>query len=313
MTKEQDPVLSIVIVSYNVKDFLLDCLHSIHEFIKVGTEIIVVDNASADGTCALVKEKFPGVVLVESKTNLGFSAANNKGFELTKGKYILMLNPDACLIDNSFEQALSYLQQTPGKPVLLGPRIYNPDRSFQPSAWKFPNIGQHFLECIFLNKLIDTTLYPEESSATEPFPVDFVSGAAILMSKETLQKIGNLDEKLFWMDDTDLCYRNKLLKGENLYFPEWQIIHHIGQSSKKNLSLVIANQLISKLKFYRKYKRHFSFAASALIFFKHIVIRLILLLPASLFSKNAFLKWKAYAFALKKYFGYLFSNEHQVA
>ena len=313
MNGSQKPVLSIIIVSYNVKDLLSECLTSVSRFVEAPHEILVIDNASGDGTPQHIRAHFPNVLLTENKKNAGFSAANNQGFELAKGEYILMLNPDVCLINDSIMRALSFLKENPEKQLLLGPRIYNPDRSFQPSAWKFPNIGQHFLECIFLNKLIDTALYTNEDSTKQAMEVDFVSGAAILMRKGTQQSIGKLDEDLFWMDDTDFCYRNKLIKGENIYFPEWQIIHHIGQSSKKNLPLVISNQLISKLKFYRKYKRRFSFAASALIFLKHILIRLVLLLPASVFSKHAFAKWKAYAFALKKYFRYLFSGDQSIA
>lgn len=310
MSDRQNPVLSIVIVSYNVKDFLLDCIRSVHEFITVPFELIVIDNASADGTCAAIKEKFPNVVLVESESNLGFSAANNIGFEKAKGEYILMLNPDACLFDHSFSNAFSYVSENAGENLLVGPRIFNPDKTFQPSAWRFPNLLQHFLESIFLNKLIDTTLYANESTAKEPFKVDFVSGAAILMSKRTQQEIGPVDEKLFWMDDVDFCYRNE---GAAIYFPQWQITHHIGQSSKKNLSLVISNQLISKLKFYKKYDRYFSFVMSILIFKLHIFLRIIFLLPASLVSKNAFTKWKAYCFTIGKFWRYLLAGDESIA
>ncbi len=312
MSQQQKPVLSIVIVSYNVKDLLLECLHSIRNSVSIPHEVLVIDNASADGTCAAVKEMFPEVILTESKANLGFSAGNNVGLKQAKGEYILMLNPDAAFIDNSFPEALAYLQKAGTKNLLLGPRILNPDKSFQSSAWKFPNVAQHFLESIFLNRFLDIISYPEAASTKEAMPVDFVSGAAILLSKQTLNEIGQLDEDLFWMDDTDLGYRNLEKGGENIYFPGWKIIHHIGQSSAKNLSLVISNQIISKLKFYKKYKRYFSFFFSFFIFLLHVILRLVSLLPFAPFHKRTFAKWKAYATTFGKLWKYLFMGKISV-
>ncbi len=313
MSSAQKPLLSIIIVSYNVKDLLLECLQSLKQYIEVPHEVLVIDNASSDDTCAAIKEKFSEVILTENKNNSGFSAANNTGFAQAKGDYVLMLNPDACLFDTSFTNAFAYIQQNSTKNILLGPRIFNADKSFQQSAWKFPKLRQHFLESIFLNKLIDTTTYPELSSTNGAMPVDFVSGAAILMHKQTLDSIGPLDEKLFWMDDVDFCYRNQVQGGETIYFPDWKILHHIGQSSKKNLSLVISNQLTSKLKFYKKHNESVKLFLSIFIFLLHVLLRIILLLPASLFSKNAFAKWKAYAYAFKKLFRYLFLGDESIA
>jgi hypothetical protein len=196
--------------------------------------------------------------------------------------------------------------------LLLGPRILNPDKSFQSSAWKFPNPAQHFLESIFLNRFIDIISYPNTKTTTESIKVDFVSGAAILVSRETQQKLNGLDPDLFWMDDTDLCYRNQALGGETIYFPGWTIIHHIGQSSSKNLKIVLSNQLISKLKFYQKHRRYFSFCLSTMIFILHIILRLVFLLPASLLSKKALTKWKAYLYSFGKLFRFLFAGNRSV-
>ena len=316
MNTDQKPILSIVIVSYNVKDLLLDCIHSINKYISVPKEVIVIDNASADNTCEVLKEKFSEVRIIESKTNLGFSAANNLGFEIAKGEYILMLNPDAALINSSFTKAFDYLKQHSSKNLIIGPRIFNPDGSFQHSAWKFPKLRQHFLESIFLNKWIDTTSYKNLNSTEEIMEVDFLSGAGLLMSKETQQNIGNLDEHLFWMDDVDFCYRNKINGGESLYFPKWQISHHIGQSSKKNRGLVLSNQLISKLKFYRKQKKHFTYFVSIFIFQLHIFLRLVFLLPSiTIPSETNPLaeKLRAYIFAQKKFWKYIFLGDGSIS
>lgn len=312
MNEPQSPSLSIVIVSYNVKDLLLECLSSIQKFVSVSHEVLVVDNDSRDDTAAAVRQQFPNVILVENKFNAGFSAANNQAFAMARGEYILMLNPDASFIDSSFYNAFDYLRSR-NENILLGPRILNPNKSFQSSAWKFPNAAQHFLEAIFLNRFVDLISYPNTQTAQEPMKVDFISGAAILAKKETIQKLGGLDTDLFWMDDTDLCYRNQLQGGETIYFPQWQIIHHIGQSSAKNLRIVISNQIISKLKFYQKHKRYFSFFLSLLIFLLHILLRIVFLLPASLASKKAFAKWKAYLYSFGKLFRFLFAGDRSVA
>ncbi len=311
MSDRQNPVLSIIIVSYNVKDFLLDCLRSVDEFIPVPKEVIVVDNASSDGTVVAVKERHPDVILVKSESNLGFSAANNIGFERAKGEFIFMLNPDAKCIDDSFAKALDFLQKEKEKKILLGPRIFNPDQTFQPSAWRFPNVGQHFIESLFLSRFIDTTLYAKEKETQAPLPVDFISGAAILMRKKTQLEIGPLDEKLFWMDDVDLCYRNKMNAGETIYFPDWKVMHHIGQSSKKNLSLVISNQVISKLKFYRKHGKSIAFLLSLFIYNLHILLRLVLFIPLLPFG-NMFRKWKAYGYTFGKLWKYLLTGDGRI-
>jgi N-acetylglucosaminyl-diphospho-decaprenol L-rhamnosyltransferase len=309
MQSTQNPVLSVVIVSYNVRDFLTECLRSVEKFITVPHEIIVVDNASSDGTCEAVKHDFPQVNLIESKINLGFSAGNNLAFSKVRGGFILMLNPDAALIDYEIMKAVYYLQQHADKPILVGPCILNPDKTYQTSAWKFPKLRQLFLESIFLNKLIDLTAYTELESAKNETEVDFVSGAAILMQIETLQTLKGLDENLFWMDDTDFCYRNRINGGKSIYFSEWKIIHHIGKSSERNLPVVISNQLISKLKFFKKHSLGFKYTAGIFIVLLHIKMRLILLTIGSVFFASSRKKLAAYWFSFKKLFRYIFQKD----
>lgn len=312
MQSTQDPLISVVIVSYNVKDFLTECLSSVEKFIEAPHEIIVVDNASADGTVESVRSSFPNVTLIESKKNLGFSAGNNLGFAGARGRYLLMLNPDAALIDTSISEAILYMEKAGTSAVLVGPRILNPDRSYQASAWKFPKLRQLFLESIFISKLADLTSYAGIENSTKESEVDFVSGAAILMKKETCLSLQGLDEGLFWMDDVDLCYRNKLAGGTTIYFPSWKLTHHIGQSSKKNPGIVISNQLISKLKFFRKHGMGLKYLLAVFILAGHIKIRLVLLGFLSIGMPAARIKLNAYWFALKKFLRYLFKKENGI-
>lgn len=312
MPQAPKPLLSIVIVSYNVKDFLLECLGSIQKFVSVPCEVIVVDNASADDTCLAVKQTFPQTVLIESKQNLGFSKGNNLGFRKASGDFILMLNPDAALIDGSFSMALAFVMGQRDNKILAGPYILNPDKSHQSSAWKFPGSLQLFLESIFLNKFFDLSKYPQLENIQTEKEVDFISGAAILMSRKTLGSLEGLDEDLFWMDDTDLCFRNKKNGGTCFFFPQWKVMHHIGKSSKKNLSLVISNQLISKLKFFKKHKWTFTRIMAVLIFFTHIKLRLTLLIPAAIADSTSRQKLKAYWHAYFALWRYLLKGKHVV-
>ncbi len=303
--------LSIVIVSYNVQDLLLKCLYSLQNYVSKNliTEIIVVDNHSNDSTCTKIKELFPEVRLIENKSNAGFSAANNQGFKLAAGRFIFMLNPDTELVDRSIESAIEFLAKHQQKQVLLGPRLMYPNRNSQVSAWKFPQLANHLLELFFLSNWIDLCSYGNLKQTSE---VDAVSGAAILMSKETLNKLEGLDEYLFWMDDTDLCKRNNEKGGMTVYFPEFQVIHHIGQSAKRNWNIVIANQIISKLKYYKKHRQYLAFYISSLLFFLQIISRVIIFALLGFFSVQYKEKNKAYSYTFKRYFKYLFFNFQEI-
>jgi GT2 family glycosyltransferase len=303
--------LSVVIVSYNVRDFVLEGIASLYQYLDCSKQIILVDNASSDNTVEAVKAKFPEVEVLANTNNVGFSAANNQGFKLCKGQYVLLFNPDACLIDNSIKHMIAEIEKYKEQAVLMGPKLVHTDDSFQASCWKFPYPLQHLLELFFLNTIIDLTSY-KQNELTQKTKVDFVSGACILLSSKTLAKLGGLDLNLFWMDDVDFCKRNLELGGENRYFPETTVKHHIGQSSKKNQNVVISNQIISKLKFYKKHKQYFYFIVSVPIFVLQILIRIPLFLVLGIIGKQYMAKSKAYVFTFSKLMNYLFFKKQTV-
>ena len=306
---KEAPLLSIVIVSYNVKSLLSDCILSLQKYISVPFEIIVVDNASMDGTQENIKKDFPTIKLIENKSNVGFSAANNLGFNLANGEYIFMLNPDTELKDNSFNVLLDFIKNE--NDFIAGPKLLNTDGTHQISYWHYPKVLQHVLELFFLSKFIDISKYKTISNETNP-EVDFCSGAALLMKKTTLQKLNGLDEHLFWMDDVDLCYRNKLNGGKTFYVPACSLAHHLGASGKKNYNIVISNQIISKLKYYNKHKQYFNFCISLPVFLLQILTRIPIFLLLSPIKKEFFTKFAAYSFALKKLLQYLLMNDKSV-
>ena len=303
--------LSVVIVSYNVCDYVLDGIASLYKFCNFPLQVILVDNNSQDKTVELVKSQFPQVTIIENKTNRGFSAANNQGFKICKNKYVLLFNPDALLIDDSINLLLNELDIKNNQFVLMAPKLVNTDNSYQTSCWKFPNPWQHLLELFFLNQTINITNYPNEQLC-KICKVDFVSGAFILLSKKTLDVLGGLDENLFWMDDVDFCKRNLEIGGENLYVPVAIAKHHIGQSAKKNYHVVISNQIISKLKFYKKHKQLVYFLFSIPIFLLQILSRIPLFFVLGGYKRVYFLKSRAYLYTLGKLLKYLFLNKQNV-
>jgi GT2 family glycosyltransferase len=303
------PQLSIVIVSYNVIDFLYSCIASIQRSPLV-TEVIVVDNNSSDGSVEMIPEKFPFVELIINRENKGFSGANNQGIALATSDNILLLNPDTELKDGSLEKMISYLQ-TQSELCIIGPKLINSDGSLQLSCLNFPNVFSIIAEAFYLHFLFSSKKY-FRNKMKNIFNADAMSGAALLFRKELVNKVGFLDENLFWMEDVDLCYRNKNINGLNIYFPDAEIVHHSGQSAKKNYNISISNQLISKLKFFRKHKKYLSFFFSAIFIFIHIISRIIIFGCMSLFSTISRKKCNAYSFSFVRFFTYLFNGNKSI-
>lgn len=305
MSSEKKISLSVVIVSYNVRQYVLDAIRSLHRFCDLNLQIIVSDNNSNDGTVNSIKEQFPEVLIIENKENLGFSKANNQGFEKCTGDYVLMLNPDAELLETGIQKMVVFMEkQYKNDDILIGPRLINTDNSYQQSCWKFPNPFQHLLELFFLNFWIDITKYDQDELISER-QVDFLSGACILMSKKTVSKLNGLDPDLFWMEDVDLCKRNIEFGGKNIYYPYYTVKHHIGKSSLRNQNVVISNQIISKLKYYKKHGHYLSYAISLPIFLLQIITRMPLFLIIGIVKPFYFTKVKAYGYTFLKFIKYL--------
>lgn len=301
--------VSIVIVSYNVCGLLRNCLHSIEQQ-NIETEIIVVDNCSADGSVTMVRQEFPSVKLIANQTNAGFSEANNQGIAACQGQFIFLLNPDTEMKAGSLGTLLDFASAQK-ELFIVGPQLLNTDGSLQVSAWKEPSPMDMILESVFLHKLFGVSEYPPEQFQT-PFQAGMLSGAALLFPRDLYREIGGLDPKLFWMEDADFAYRARRSRANVVYFPSATVVHHSGQSSKKNQSLAITNQLLSKLKYYRK---HFGFSTmlyAALFCHLHIVSRIVLFSILSLFREDYMVKFKAYLFALPRFYLFFFTNDQRI-
>ncbi|MFV0590589.1 MAG: glycosyltransferase [Draconibacterium sp.] len=232
--------LSVVIVNYNVKHFLEQCLHAVFRAAKnISAEVFVVDNNSVDGSPEFIREKFPQVQLIENKSNLGFSKANNQAIRQANGKYILLLNPDTVVEENTFEKTIAFMTQHP-EAGGLGVKMIDGKGNFLPESKRgLPTPWVAFYKMFGLAKVFPKSrkfgkYHLSYLSENEIHEVDVLAGAFMLMRKETLDKVGLLDETFFmYGEDIDLSYRIQQGGYKNYYFPETTIIHYKGESTKK--------------------------------------------------------------------------------
>lgn len=233
--------LSIIIVNYNVKEFLLNLLDSIRKATKnFSIEIIVVDNASDDGSVDAIKEKFPEVKLITNSENIGFGAANNLALKEAKGKYFLMLNPDTIVREDTFEVMINFFEKHP-ECGIAGCKILNPDGSLQLACRRgFPGPWTSFTKVMGLSKLFPKSRLFAKYNLTyldenQTYEVDAVSGAFMMMRREVYEKIGGFDPQFFmYGEDLDLCYRAQKANFKVYYVHSSEIIHYKGESTKRS-------------------------------------------------------------------------------
>lgn len=233
--------LSVIIVNYNVQYFIEQCLHSVLKAARgVALEVIVIDNNSVDGSVAMIAEKFPQVTLIANKENTGFSKANNQGINISKGEYVLLLNPDTLVEEDTFEKVIRFMDthQDAGG---LGVYMIDGKGNFLPESKRgLPTPPVAFYKIFGLSALFPKSPtfgkyhlgYLDKNKTHE---VEILSGAFLLLRKSVLDKIGLLDETFFmYGEDIDLSYRIIKAGYKNYYFPETRIIHYKGESTKKS-------------------------------------------------------------------------------
>ncbi|MDX8339267.1 glycosyltransferase [Draconibacterium sp. IB214405] len=232
--------ISIVIVNYNVKHFLEQCLHSVEKALKnVQGEVFVVDNNSVDGSAQLINEKFPHVTFIQNTENVGFSRANNQAILQANGKYMLLLNPDTVVEEDTFEKVISFMEAHPdvgglGVKMIDGKGVFLPE-----SKRGLPTPWVAFYKMFGLSKLFPKSrkfgkYHLSYLSMDEVHEIDVLAGAFMLLRKSALDKVGLLDETFFmYGEDIDLSYRIQKGGYKNYYYPETTIIHYKGESTKK--------------------------------------------------------------------------------
>ena len=233
--------LSIIIVNYNVEYFLNQCLTSVKKAIEgLNCEIIIVDNASADGSVEMLKEKFNEFKLIFNTDNVGFSKANNQAIRVAQGEFILLLNPDTVVAEDTFKKTIDFMDETPDCGG-LGTRMIDGRGNFLPESKRgLPTPLVAFYKISGLSKIFPASkkfgqYHLGHLSEFEINEIDILSGAFMMMRAEALEKVGLLDEAFFmYGEDIDLSYRIQKGGYKNYYFPETEIIHYKGESTKKS-------------------------------------------------------------------------------
>jgi GT2 family glycosyltransferase len=255
--------LSIIIVNYNSGSYLKSCIASVKKYSpKCAYEIIVVDNGSRKGDIGDLQEVYPEVGIVLNSKNEGFARANNQAVSKSRGKYLLLLNPDTLVLDKSLDGLLQFMEENSDAGA-AGPTLLYPDGTRQPSCRRFPTpmnvfFGRNSLLTHWFpgNRFTQSYLRLDLDGCEEE-EVDWVTGACMIIRRDTFQNVGGFDETFFlYVEDADLCYR--LLKnGWKVFFvPEAQVIHQYGASvkSSKRQSMKEHN-----LGMYRFFLKHYKF------------------------------------------------------
>ena len=251
--------LSIIIVSFNTKQLLKNCLTSIYAHTRLKShEIIVVDNASKDGSSQMVEKIFPQVRLLRNKKNVGFGQANNQATKVARGKNLLFLNSDTSLTEDSISIIVNYLKNHPDV-TIAGCLLKNIDGSTQQSAGFFPTLSKIFFWALFLDDLpiIRDLIRPYQISSKKFYEkeqeVDWVTGAFFLLKKQVFDHLGGFDKNLFmYGEEVDLCYRAKKKGFKVSYTPKTNTVHYKSASSESGEAIIREFKFL--IYFFKKYK-----------------------------------------------------------
>ncbi len=258
--KDSTPDLSIIIVSWNVRELLLGCLAALPEAVGKGVdyEVIVVDNASQDGTVGAVQESFPAVRIIANTDNRGFTRGNNQGLAVAQGRYLFFLNPDTEPQPGSIAELIHYLQTHPNVGV-VGPRLRYGDGSHQPSRRRFPTLMMLFAESTIIQHYfpgLKLFAYYTMADTPDDIPqeVDWLVGAAFMVRREVYEQIGGLDEGFFmYSEELDWCKRAKDAGWRIAYDPAAEVIHYEGKSSEQAVARRDIAFFSSRVRYAHKY------------------------------------------------------------
>jgi GT2 family glycosyltransferase len=272
--------LSIIVLNYNQPDLLRKCLKAVYDNTpNLKFEVILVDNASTDSSVSMTEKEFPEVIIIHSDIPLGFTGINNLGLKIAKGRYICLLNNDAFVYENCFNRLLTFLEGTP-KAGIAGPTLLNPDGTLQHQG---SIIGKKFWK------------------SKVPIPVQFVIGACFMFKRAVFEKIGFLDENLFFYnDDIDYCLSAKKAGFLTYFVPDAKCVHIGGYSSRRvfNRRLFVAGWK-GGLYFAKKH-----YGVLALWVYKlFLILSFIIALPFILFPKVSYTEkirayWEIVSYAI---------------
>lgn len=249
--------LSILIINWNTRDLLAQCLTSIYADWPAGDgdfEVIVVDNASADGSAAMMRHCFPQAFLVENDRNAGFAAANNQAIGRSRGRYVLLLNPDTVLQPGALASLVTFMGMYP-EAGAAGSMLLNPDGTLQPSCHPFPTLGGEMWRLLHLDQLIPLAVYRmADWPLDRPRAVDSVQGASLIVRREVIDRIGALDESYFmYSEEVDWCLRIRRAGWKIYWVPASRIFHFGGQSTRQAATAMFLQLYRAKVQYFRKH------------------------------------------------------------
>jgi GT2 family glycosyltransferase len=274
--------VSVIIVSWNTKKLLLECLQSVMRATdRFQRETIVVDNASTDGSPEAVEIHFPSAKVIHNETNLGFAKANNIGIKHSKGRYVCLINSDIILHTDCVGLMHAYMEQNPGVGV-LGPKVHNTDGTLQYTCSGFPTIWNSLSRALALDalfpksKLFGGQLMTFWSHDTVR-AVDVLSGMFLMVRRESLNEVGLLDENFFmYAEDRDWCMRFRKKGWKVVYFPEASAVHHGGASAARAPIKFFLELQRANLRYWKKHHTPFQQMSFHVITFLHQVVRIIM-------------------------------------
>ncbi|MGZ3592638.1 MAG: glycosyltransferase family 2 protein [Syntrophales bacterium] len=246
--------ISIIIVNWNTRDLLQNCLESIYKTISdISYEIICVDNASTDGSVSMLQEKYPQVRLIQNEENRGFGAANNQAMRIMKGRYALLLNSDAVLTENAVRELFAFMEARSDAAMACG-QLLNADGSKQNSVAGFPNLLSLLTNTSLLEYLFPKRYPSKRYNHDKPIEVDSCIGACLLARKKAIEEVGMFDERyFFFFEETDWAYQMRSA-GWNIFHVPTALIYHLqGQSIGKDIRSRIEFYR-SRYQFFRKWK-----------------------------------------------------------
>ncbi|UPQ79564.1 glycosyltransferase family 2 protein [Flavobacterium azooxidireducens] len=297
--------LSVIILNYNVRYFLEQCVLSVQAALQhIDGEIIVIDNNSSDDSCQMMKTRFPHIKLIENKENTGFPKGNNTGVAEAKGEYICILNPDTVVAEDTFTKILNSKLQTPNSQLgILGCKLIDGTGNFLPESKRgIPTPWVAFTKIFGLYKIFPKTkifnqYYAQHLTENQSGKVDILVGAFMVMKRDLYNEVGGFDENCFmYSDDIDLSYTVLKTGKNNYYFAETTVIHYKGESTVKDGTYMKRFQ--EAMDYF--YSKHFKKSAFFSVFMK----------VGSFFF--AFLKKNKTAVSNRKIDNYIFISQNEL-
>ncbi len=260
--------LTIIIVNWNTRDLLQQCLQSCYPLLgELDCEIVVVDNASSDGSAEMVRARFPDVHLFVNRANLGFARANNQAMTVSESRYVLLLNSDTVVLPGEIQKLIAFMNSHP-QVGAVGPQLLNPDGSVQPSYGPKPSFYQMFIDLTGLSSMNQKDYaQPSRPQVTGGVQsVGWLQGACLMMRREAISQIGLLDEGYFmYTEEVDWCYRAQKAGWSLYHLPEARVIHLGGQSAAQQPTQKRQQLYRSKLLFVRKHRGWVQYVALRLV------------------------------------------------